>query len=227
MRVAVVIPAHNEEASLPRVLDAIPTGLVEEVVVVDNASTDGTAAVARSRGATLVEERRRGYGAACQAGIDYLRRKRPDAVVFLDADFSDDPGEMAGLLAPLARGECDLVIGSRTLGRRERGALRPQAIAGNWLATRLIRILYGSRFTDLVPFRAIRFERLCALGMQDRGSGWTVEMQVKAAKEGMRTAEIPVSYRRRREGASKVTGSLAGSFRAGVAILRTILRHLG
>ncbi len=225
MRVAVVIPARNEEASLPRVLEAIPEGLVEEVVVVDNASTDGTARAATAGGATLLEEPRRGYGSACLKGIDYLRRKRPDVVVFLDADFSDHPDEMGRLLAPIARGEADLVIGSRTLGLREPGALLPQARAGNWLATRLLWILYGGRFTDLGPFRAIRFDRLVDLGMGDRDFGWTVEMQIRAVKRGLRTTEVPVSYRRR-VGVSKITGTVGGTVKAGAKILWTLGRNL-
>jgi glycosyltransferase involved in cell wall biosynthesis len=227
VRVAVLIPACNEEASLPLVLGAIPRNLVSEVVVVDNGSTDGTAEVARAGGATIVVERRRGYGSACLAGIAYLRGGRPDVIVFLDADFSDDPGEMPGLIDPILRGEQDLVIGSRTLGRRERGALLPQAIVGNWIATRLIRLLYRRRFTDLGPFRAIRLDRLSDLEMRDPGFGWTAEMQVKAAKRGLRTAEVPVSYRRRRAGASKITGTWAGAFRAGVGILWTVVRNVG
>jgi glycosyltransferase involved in cell wall biosynthesis len=224
MRVAVVIPAHNEERSLPMVLDAIPAGLVEEVVVVDNASTDLTADAARSRGATILFEPRRGYGAACLRGLGHLVATRPDVVVFLDADYSDHPEEMPGLLEPIARGSADLVIGSRVLGTRERGALLPQARAGNWLAARLIRILYGGRFTDLGPFRAIRFEALLALGMADRDFGWTAEMQVKALRRGLRVVEVPVSYRRR-IGASKITGTVSGTLKAGAKILWTIGRN--
>jgi len=225
VRVAVVIPAHNEESSLPLVLEAIPRALVEEVVVVDNASTDGTAAAARARGATLVTESLKGYGAACLRGIDYLAAKRPDVVIFLDGDFSDHPEEMRHLVEPIRRGECDLVVGSRTLGRSEPGALRPQARAGNWLATRLLRLLYGGRFTNLGPFRAIRFDRLLELGMRDRGFGWTMEMQVRALKGGLKTMEVPVSYRRR-VGVSKITGTVGGSLKAGLKILWTLARHL-
>lgn len=225
VRVAVLIPAWNEETSLPLVLGSIPDRLVDEVVVVDNGSGDRTAAVARLHGATLLEETRRGYGAACLKGIDYLRVKRPDVVVFLDADFSDHPEEMPLLLDPIRRGESDLVIGSRRLGRSEPGAMLPQAILGNFLATRLIRLLYGGRFTDLGPFRAIRLSSLLDLGMRDRGFGWTAEMQVKAAKRRLRTTEVPVSYRRR-VGVSKITGTFAGTARAGAKILWTVFRNL-
>ncbi len=225
MRVAVVIPAHNEEASLPRVLDAIPPRLVDEVVVVDNASTDGTAEVVLSRGATLLREPRRGYGSACLRGLDHLRARRPDVVVFLDADYSDHPEEMPLLLEPIARGQADLVIGSRVLGTRERGALLPQARLGNWVATRLMRVLYGGRFTDLGPFRAVRFEALLRLRMVDRDFGWTAEMQVKALLAGLRVREVPVSYRRR-VGTSKITGTFSGTVRAGAKILWTIGRSL-
>jgi len=224
VRVAVIIPARNEERALPCVLEAIPDHLVEEIVVVDNASSDGTAAVARRHGATLLEEPHLGYGAACHRGVDYLRVKRPDVVVFLDGDFSDHPEEMPRLLAPIISGDADLVIGSRTLGRREPGALLPQARFGNWLVTRLMRLLYGARFTDLGPFRAVRFEALLDLGMRDRDFGWTAEMQVKALRRGLRTSEVPVSYRRR-VGSSKITGTLSGSLRAGIKILWTVFRN--
>src|SRR5712691_4325460 len=175
MQVAVVIPARNEAASLPLVLDAIPRHLVDEIVVVDNASTDGTAEAALGRGAILLREPRRGYGSACLRGLEHLRARRPDVVVFLDADYSDHPEEMPLLLEPIERGQADLVIGSRVLGTRERGALLPQARVGNWVATRLIRAFYGGRFTDLGPFRAVRFEALERLGMADRDFGWTAE----------------------------------------------------
>lgn len=225
MRVSVVIPAHNEATSLPRVLEAIPRHLVDEVVVVDNASTDGTAEVARARGATLLRESRRGYGAACLLGLEYLGARRPDVVVFLDADYSDHPEEMPLLLEPIARGQADLVIGSRVLGTREPGALLPQACLGNWVATRLMRALYGGCFTDLGPFRAIRFEALRSLQMADRDFGWTAEMQVKALLAGLRVLEVPVSYRRR-VGTSKITGTLSGTLKAGAKILWTIGRHV-
>jgi len=224
VQVAVVIPARNEAASLPMVLDAIPRHLVDEVVVVDNASTDGTAEAALGRGAILLREPRRGYGSACLRGLEHLRTRRPDVVVFLDADYSDHPEEMALLLEPIERGQADLVIGSRVLGTRERGALLPQARVGNWVATRLIRALYGGRYTDLGPFRAVRFEALERLGMADRDFGWTAEMQVKALLAGLRVREVPVSYRRR-VGTSKITGTLWGTLRAGAKILWTIGRN--
>lgn len=221
-RVSVVIPALNEERSLPLVLRALPRTHVHEVVVVDNGSADATARVAREHGARVVAEPERGYGAACLAGIAAC--DAPDIVAFVDADFSDRPEELADVLAPLLEGRADLVIGSRTLGRRERGALLPHARFGNALATALIRRFFGVRFTDLGPFRAIRAGALASLDMRDRDFGWTVEMQVKAARRGLRCAEVPVSYRRR-VGRSKISGTLAGTIGASRKILGTILRE--
>ncbi len=218
-RIAVVIPAWNEERSLPLVLAGLPRAGIGEIVVADNGSTDGTARVAREGGARVVEEGRRGYGSACLAGIAAL--DRPDVVVFLDGDHSDDPADLPRILAPILEGRADLVIGSRTLGTHDRGALLPQAIFGNWLATRLIRAFWGARFTDLGPFRAIRADALAQLGMRDRDVGWTVEMQVKAARLGLRSVEVPVSYRRR-VGRSKITGTFSGTIRAAHKILFTI-----
>jgi glycosyltransferase involved in cell wall biosynthesis len=171
VRAAAIIPAFNEEASLPLVLQAIPFGLLSEVIVLDNGSTDDAARLARAHGATVLSERRRGYGRACLAGIDDLRVGRPDFAVFLDADDSDHPEEGPLLLEPLRRGEADLVIGARARDRREPGSMPPQAIIGNWLATRRLRLLHGGRPTDLGPFRAIRFESLLALGMRDPDFG--------------------------------------------------------
>ena len=221
-KIAVVIPAHNEEAAIGKVLAAIPGCLVGQVVVVDNGSTDATAARARSMGATVVREERRGYGRACLAGIAALGN--PDIVVFLDGDFSDYPEEMPALIAPLLESNADLVIGSRTLGKRQRGAILPQARLGTVLAPRLIRRFFGVAFTDLGPFRAIRFDALNRLNMEDCDFGWTVEMQVKAARMGMRVAEVPVRYRRR-IGDSKISGTIRGSLGAGCKILLTIFRH--
>ncbi len=221
----VVIPALNEEASLPLVLAELPRPPVRRVVVADNGSRDGTARVAREGGAVVVPAARRGYGTACLAGLDHLRRNDPpDIVVFIDADYSDHPDELSRLIAPLLAGEADLVIGSRTLGERERGALLPQARAGNLVACVLIRLLYGHRYTDLGPFRAARWDALERLAMGDPDFGWTAEMQVKALRHGLRVTEVPVSYRKR-VGVSKITGTVMGTLRAGYKILWTVLRH--
>jgi glycosyltransferase involved in cell wall biosynthesis len=219
-KVVVIIPALNEEDAIVRVLADIP-GLASEVIVVDNGSDDETSTRAEAAGVRVVREPIRGYGQACLAGIAALP-KDTDIVVFLDGDYSDRPAEMVYIVEPLLRGTADLVIGSRVLGEREQGALLPQARFGNALATFLIRILYGVRYTDLGPFRAIRAEALLQINMVDRDFGWTVEMQVKAARRGLRGVEVPVSYRKRYAGASKVTGTLSGTLRAGWKILYTI-----
>jgi len=197
---------------------------VDEVVVVDNGSADRTASVARAHGTQVVSEPRRGYGAACLAGIAHLRKNPPDVVVFLDADHSDDPTELPALIEPILEGRADLVIGSRALGEREAGALTPVQEFGNRLATLLLRLAFGARFTDLGPFRAIRWSTLDSLAMRDRDYGWTVEMQARAARAGVACAEVPVRYRRRRAGRSKVAGTLAGAWGAGTKILFTIAR---
>lgn len=218
LRVAVVIPALNEAPALPHVLPAIPAWVVE-VIVVDNGSRDATAAVAAGLGARVVSEPRRGYGQACLSGIAALS-PGIDTVVFMDADASDRPEEMDRLLAPIVAGAADMVIGSRPLGA-EPGSLTPVQRFGNALSCWLIRVLWGVRFTDLGPFRAITRPALARLEMQDRNFGWTVEMQVRAAGRGLRCAEIPVSYRRR-IGQSKVSGTISGSVKAGVKILWVI-----
>jgi glycosyltransferase involved in cell wall biosynthesis len=227
-RIGVIIPAHNEEQSIGLVLAEIPAGLAREVVVVNNNSTDNTSAVARANGATVLHEPRPGYGHACLAGMAHYfaqpKDQQPDIIVFLDGDHSDYPEEMLTVLAPILAGRADMVIGSRALGEREKGSLLPQQRFGNWLATRLLRLRYGGTFTDLGPFRAIRRTSLQQLGMVDKTYGWTVEMQIKAARQGLRTVEVPVRYRRR-IGTSKVSGTVRGTIGAGYKILWTIFRY--
>jgi glycosyltransferase involved in cell wall biosynthesis len=223
MRIAVIVPALDEERSLPKVLAEIPPNLVSEVVVVDNGSRDRTSEVARASGATVLSEPRAGYGRACLTGIAHLAKSPPDVVVFIDGDYSDRAAEMTDLVKPILENRADFVVGSRVLGFRERGALAPHARWGNWLATRMIHLFFGYRFTDLGPFRAIRYETLLALEMQDRDYGWTAEMQAKAARASVRAVEVPVSYHRR-IGKSKITGTVRGTFLAGYKILTTIVR---
>jgi glycosyltransferase involved in cell wall biosynthesis len=222
-RVAVIIPVFNERESLPLVVRDLPRGIVSEIVVVDNGSTDGTGEIARGLPVRVVREPRRGYGSACLAGIAAIAADPPDIVVFLDGDYSDHPEELSRLLEAIDRG-ADLVIGSRTLGRAEPGALLPQARLGNAFACWLLALLYGHRYTDLGPFRAIRWEAYRRLGMRDPNFGWTAEMQVKALRTGLSIAEVPVSYRRR-VGVSKITGTVSGTLKAGFKILWTIARH--
>ena len=226
MIVDVIIPAFNEEEAVGHVVRDIPTELVREVVVVNNASSDRTRQRAEEAGATVLDQPLRGYGNACLMGIAHLRDKerRPDVVVFLDGDHSDHPEELPRLLAPIAEGQADLVIGSRALGTRERGSMTPQQVFGNRLACTLMRWLYGVHYTDLGPFRAIRWEALERLGMEDRNYGWTVEMQVKAARQRLPYAEVPVDYRRR-IGFSKVSGTLKGTIMAGYKIIATIFKY--
>lgn len=226
-KTVVIIPALNEERSIGQVIGDIPRDLATEIVVVDNGSTDSTAQVASDSGATVIDEGKMGYGQACLAGISYIKSSSyvPDIIVFLDGDYSDYPQEMKTLISPITEDGYDLVIGSRTIGERQKGALLPQALVGNYVATRLIKLFYGVSFTDLGPFRAIRYDKLLSLGMRDRTYGWTVEMQIKAAKKGLRCAEVPVSYRKR-IGTSKITGTITGSFMAGVKIIWMIFRQL-
>lgn len=223
VKVGVLIPALNEEKSIAHVLRDIPTGICPSPVVVDNGSTDRTAEIARSCGAQVVSERRRGYGSACLAGIKALP---PDIgiIVFLDADYSDFPGEMSKLIRPIIEEEADLVIGTRMLDRQTRASLNPQQRWGNWLATRLLHWFWAAKYTDLGPFRAIRRVSLESLQMTDRDFGWTVEMQIKAAVSGLKIMEVPVQYRVR-IGRSKISGTLKGTLLAGSKILYTIFRH--
>jgi glycosyltransferase involved in cell wall biosynthesis len=224
----VVIPALNEEDSIGEVLRHVPPHLVSHVIVCDNASTDRTAEVAAAHGAIVVRESERGYGAACLRALEEAHKYAPDVIVFIDADYSDFPEEMSLLVAPILDETADMVIGSRSLGDRlgkvEKGAFLPQARFGNWLATTLIRLIWGVRFSDLGPFRAIRWNALERLQMRDRNFGWTVEMQIKAAQHHLRCTEIPVSYRAR-IGHSKITGTIKGTILAGYKILWTIARY--
>lgn len=223
-RIVVIIPAYNEEESLPLVIKDIPS-FVDEVIVANNGSTDNTSAVSKKSGATVLTENERGYGAACLKAIDYIKDKNYDVVVFLDGDYSDYPEEMNHVVDPIIKNDYDLVIGSRMIGKREEGSMLPQAIFGNWLASFLIRLFWKYNFTDLGPFRAIKYSSLINLNMQDRNFGWTVEMQIKTAKLKMRTVEVPVSYRKR-IGQSKVTGTIKGSIKASVKILYLIFISL-
>jgi len=227
-RVDVVIPALDEERALPLVLDAIPRRLAApfelgRIVVADNGSRDRTAEVARAHGAHVVHEPRRGYGSACLRALAELRAEPPSVVVFLDGDHSDHPEELPLLLERIARGDA-LVIGSRALGRRERGSLTPQQRVGNAIAVRALALLYGVRFTDLGPFRAITWEALEQLAMSDPDYGWTVEMQIKVAKLRLPSSEVAVSYRRR-VGVSKVSGTVRGTLGASRKILGLLARH--
>jgi glycosyltransferase involved in cell wall biosynthesis len=220
---AVIIPALDEEHAIGALLDAVDRRVVRDVIVGDNGSRDATAAVARAHGADVVSVEERGYGAACAGALAKLPDD-VDVVLFMDADGSDDPSEISSILAPLFEGRADLVIGSRALGIVEAGALTPQQRWGNWLATRLIALIHGHRYTDLGPFRAIRRELLDRIGMRDRRYGWTVEMQIRALHLGARVVEVPVRYRRR-VGRSKISGTVTGVVKAGFWILWTIAKY--
>jgi glycosyltransferase involved in cell wall biosynthesis len=223
----IIIPAYNEEKSIVFVIRDIPKTQVRDIIVCNNASTDRTAEVATKQGATVVNQPQRGYGNACLAGMAHIAQKarKPDIVVFLDGDYSDYPEELLLLVAPITEERAEMVIGSRALGVRESGSMTPQQVFGNWLATRMIRLFFNYTFTDLGPFRAIRYDSLLKIGMIDRNYGWTVEMQVKAAKLKMACLEIPVTYRRR-IGVSKVSGTVKGTILAGYKIILTIFRYL-
>lgn len=224
----VIIPAYNESASIGKVIGDIPKEIVRDIIVCNNNSTDATASVAVASGAIVVDQPLRGYGNACLAGMAYIKERpvelHPDVIVFIDGDYSDFPQEMKALLSPIMEGK-DLVIGSRVKGNPDRGSLTIPQRFGNWLATGLIHLMYGFRFTDLGPFRAIRWQKLISLNMQDKNYGWTVEMQVKALQHHLACAEVPVSYRKR-IGTSKVSGTVKGSILAGYKILWTIFKSL-
>lgn len=223
MRIAAIIPAFNEEVTIGGVIAAFPAGVVDQIFVVDNGSTDATARFAADLGAVVVEETRRGYGYACYAGAqaaaDY------DVLVFLDGDGADDPAEIPLLVAPIRADQADMVIGSRTRGQHDPAAWLPHARFGNWLTSRLMRLFYKLEVTDLGPFRAVKQPVFASLNMQEMTFGWTTEMMVKAAKQGYRIHEIPISYHRRAGGKSKISGTLRGSFLAAYHILKTTFRY--
>lgn len=226
--VDVVIPALNEETSLPLVLADLPP--VRRVYVVDNGSTDGTRRVAEEMGATVVDEPRRGYGAACLGGLAAIRERiingeeAPRIVAFVDADYSDHPNLLPQLIEPIDSGEAEFVLGSRLLGEREPGAMPPQSVYGNKLACFLMRVFFGAHYTDLGPFRAICYDSLCSLAMSDENFGWTIEMQIKAVRAKVRYREVPVPYRKR-VGVSKISGTVSGTIKAGSKILFTIAKY--
>ncbi|WKN32778.1 glycosyltransferase family 2 protein [Porifericola rhodea] len=225
--IKVIIPAFNEQNSIVKVIQDIPKEWVSEIVVVNNNSKDDTEKAAAEAGAKVLSEKRQGYGYACLKGIDYVSQQKPqpDIVIFMDADYSDYPEELPKLVQPILEDSMELVIGSRAIGERERGAMTPQQLFGNWLATRLLKLFYGANFTDLGPFRAVSWEALQKINMQDKTYGWTVEMQLKAAKLGLRSTEVAVNYRKRREGVSKVSGTLKGTILAGYKIIWTIFKY--
>ena len=228
--IAFIIPALNEEVALAPMLDGLRAALDAaacadaDIVVVDNGSRDATPDVARKHGARVISESRRGYGQACLAGIAALS-PATEIIVFLDADGSDDPEDLLQLLTPVRDGEADLVLGSRVAAAKSSGAFTPQQAFGNWLATRLMRLLFGARYTDLGPFRVIRREALERLQMKDTNYGWTIEMQIKAHRAGLRIRELPVNYRKRIAGESKISGNFVGTLRAGWKILWFIVRY--
>ena len=224
MKTAVIIPAHNEEQSIGKVLNDIPVE-VDEVIVVNNCSSDKTVAISEGAGATVLHENLLGYGAACLTGIEYLKNKDFDIVVFLDGDYSDYPEELKLLTNPIVNDKYDFVLGSRVSGNSEKGALLPQSRVGSLIAGFLIKLFWKTKYTDLGPFRAIKLDRLLDLKMKDKWFGWTVEMQIKAAKRKYKILEVPVSYRKR-IGKSKVTGTIKGSVMASVIILKTIFVQL-
>lgn len=225
--VRVVIPALNEEGSIGKVIADLPSAEITEIIVVSNGSTDDTEKIARQAGATVLKEAKKGYGSACLKGLEYIASLSEETtiVAFIDGDYSDYPKQLSDLLAPIRGGTHDFVIGSRTKGQASSGALQPVQRFGNWLASFLMHILYGANFSDLGPFRAIRWTSLQALGMEDENFGWTIEMQIKSFKARQRILEVPVDYKAR-IGKSKISGTMIGSVRAGWKIIYTIFRYL-
>ncbi|MBT3546773.1 MAG: glycosyltransferase family 2 protein [Flavobacterium sp.] len=226
-KIKIIIPAYNEEESIANVINDIPT-IVDEIIVISNNSTDKTEVNATKAGATVLKESRKGYGYACLKGMEYISNleisQQPDIIVFLDGDYSDYPAQLTELVAPIIDDNIDFVIGSRVKELRETGSMTPQQVFGNWLATFLMKVFFGAKFTDLGPFRAIKYQKLLQLKMEDKTYGWTVEMQLKAIKQHFSYKEVPMKYRNR-IGVSKVSGTLKGSILAGVKILGWIFKY--
>lgn len=226
-KIVVIIPAYNEENSIAKVIHDLPAKLVTEIIVVDNNSTDNTSNKAKRAGATVLFQQLKGYGNACLTGIEYLKNMKtpPAIVVFIDGDYSDYPEQLPVVIKPIIEEDYDMVIGSRNLGLKAKGSMMPQQVLGNKMATTLMKWLYKTNYTDLGPFRAIKYKSLIALNMADKNYGWTVEMQLKAAKLKMKTCEVAVDYRKR-IGVSKVSGTVKGTLGAGYKIITTIFRYI-
>ena len=224
-QIKVIIPAYNEQDSIALVISEIPD-VVDEIIVISNNSTDDTIINAKKAGATVLTENQKGYGYACLKGMDYVASldEKPDVIVFLDGDYSDYPEELTKVVEPILNGKIDFVIGARVKRLREQGSMTPQQVFGNWLATLLMKLFFGAKFTDLGPFRAIRYDKLLALNMEDKTYGWTVEMQLKALKQKLNYTEVPVKYRNR-IGVSKVSGTVKGTIFAGFKILGWIFKY--
>jgi glycosyltransferase involved in cell wall biosynthesis len=223
--IKVIIPAFNEQDAIANVVNEIPK-IVDEIIVVSNNSTDNTELNAKNAGATVLKEHRKGYGFACLKGMDYIRNQKilPEIIVFLDGDYSDYPAQLIEIIDPIIKDDIDFVIGSRVKRLRETGAMTPQQVFGNWLATFLMTLLFKAKFTDLGPFRAIKYQKLLALKMVDKTYGWTIEMQLKVLKQKLSYVEIPVKYKNR-IGVSKVSGTIKGTIFAGVKILGWIFKY--
>mgnify|MGYP000191580513 CR=1 FL=1 len=223
--IKVIIPAYNEEESIGKVIKDIPKS-VSEIIVVNNNSTDNTATSAKYAGATVLSEPRKGYGYACLKGMEYVSKQivKPDIIVFLDGDYSDYPEQLTEVVSPIINDDIDFVIGTRNTVERQKKSMTPQQVFGNWLATFLMRLFFKSTFTDLGPFRAIKYQKLLDLNMEDKTYGWTVEMQLKALKQKLTYVEVPVKYRER-IGISKVSGTIKGSIMAGYKILSWIFKY--
>jgi glycosyltransferase involved in cell wall biosynthesis len=220
----VVIPAFNEEQSIPKVIAEVPIIEKQNIIVVSNNSTDGTEEVAAKAGATVLSEKRQGYGWACLKGIDYANQQGAQVIVFMDGDYADYPEQMKAVIKPIMEDNMDMVIGSRVSGKRQKGSMTIPQVFGNWLATSLLKFFYGAHFTDLGPFRAIKMDALKKLHMSDKTYGWTIEMQIKAAKCNLEFCEVPVDYKAR-IGTSKVSGTLKGAVLAGIKIIFAVFKY--